>query len=84
MMMGWKLLVKWKDGSESWIKLSDLKESHPVEVAEFAKACGISDQSAFVWWVPYMLQEQGCDPISCQVLCVQDDTQVWNRDSNQC
>ena len=27
-MAGWKLLVKWKDQSESWVKLSELKESH--------------------------------------------------------
>ena len=35
-----KLLVKWKDKSESWIKLADMKESHPVEVAEYARANG--------------------------------------------
>ena len=35
---GWKPLVRWKDGSESWIPLKDLKESHPVELAEYAKA----------------------------------------------
>ena len=27
-MAGWKLLVKWRDRSESWVKLSELKESH--------------------------------------------------------
>ena len=35
---GWELLIKWKDKSESWIKLADMKESHPVEVAEYARA----------------------------------------------
>ena len=24
---GWKLLVKWRDQNESWVKLSELKES---------------------------------------------------------
>ena len=33
---GWELLIKWKDKSESWIKLADMKESHPVEVAEYS------------------------------------------------
>ena len=28
--VGWKLLVKWADGSKSWIPLKDLKESHPI------------------------------------------------------
>ena len=45
--VGWKLLVKWKDGSETWIPLKDLKESHPVETAEFAKALGINTEPAF-------------------------------------
>ena len=33
---GWDLLVCWKDESESWVKHSDKKQSHPVEMAEFA------------------------------------------------
>ena len=49
---GWKLLVVWNDGSETWIPLKDMKESHPVETAEFAKARGISDEPAFAWWFP--------------------------------
>eukprot|EP00957_Ditylum_brightwellii_P137489 10482321-Ditylum_brightwellii.AAC.1 len=39
--VGWLLLVKWKDYSESWISFKDMKESHPVETAEYAKAQGI-------------------------------------------
>ena len=38
--------------------LEDLKDSHPVEVAEFAKARGISDEPAFAWWVPYTLKKR--------------------------
>jgi len=30
---GWKLLVRWADGAETWIPLKDMKESHPVETA---------------------------------------------------
>jgi hypothetical protein len=55
---GWRLLVKWKDQSETWIHLKDMKESHPVEVAKFAKARRIADEPAFVWWVPYTLRKQ--------------------------
>eukprot|EP00957_Ditylum_brightwellii_P129711 9894790-Ditylum_brightwellii.AAC.1 len=29
---GWNLLVHWKDGSNSWLLLKDLQESHLVEV----------------------------------------------------
>jgi len=35
---GWDFLVAWKDGTESWVRLADLKESYPVELAEYAKA----------------------------------------------
>jgi hypothetical protein len=38
---GWKLCISWKDGSSSWENLKDLKESYPVQVAEYATACGI-------------------------------------------
>ena len=58
-MAGWDLLVHWKDESESWVKLSDMKESHPVETAEFAKAKGIQGQLALCWWVHPM--KKGCD-----------------------
>ena len=56
--VGWKLLVRWKDKSETWVPLKDMKESHPVEVAEFATARGIDDQPAFRWWVPYTLRKR--------------------------
>ena len=56
--VGWKLLVLWKDGSEQWIPLKDMKESHPIEVAEFAKATGIDHEPAFAWWVPYTLRKR--------------------------
>ena len=49
---GWKLLVAWKDKTETWIPLRIMKESHPVEVAEFARAKRIDPKPAFSWWVP--------------------------------
>jgi hypothetical protein len=52
------VLVKWVDTSESRIPLKDMKESHPVETAEFAKARGIADEPAFAWWVPYTLRKR--------------------------
>jgi hypothetical protein len=56
--VGWSLLVKWADGSESWMPLKDLKESHPIEMAEFAKARGIADEPAFAWWAPHRLRKR--------------------------
>jgi hypothetical protein len=36
--IGWDLLVRWKDQSESWVRLADMKEAHPVEAADYAKS----------------------------------------------
>ena len=46
---GWELCGEWKDGSTSLQKLSDLKESHPLQVAEFAFAAQLADEPAFSW-----------------------------------
>ena len=56
--VGWKLLVAWRDGSETWVPLKDIKESNPVDVAEYAKASDIDDEAAFAWWVPYTLRKR--------------------------
>jgi hypothetical protein len=55
---GWKLLILMKDGSEQWIPLKDMKESNPVDVAEFAMARNLIDEPAFIWWVPYTLRKK--------------------------
>ena len=52
------LCVQWKDKSTSGKKLSDMKESYPVEVAEYASALGIQDEPAFAWWTKDVLQKQ--------------------------
>lgn len=46
---GWKLCIEWKDGTTSWEPLSTLKESNPVEVAEYAIAHDLVDEPAFSW-----------------------------------
>lgn len=55
---GVELCCKWKDESTSFQPLSLLKESHPVEVAEFAVAMGIEDEPAFNWWVKPVLKRR--------------------------
>jgi hypothetical protein len=54
-MRGWFLLVQWRDGSASWEKLTDLKASNPVEVAEYAVANHLIEEPAFKWWVPHVI-----------------------------
>jgi hypothetical protein len=55
---GWQFCVEWKDGTRSWESLADLKESNPVEVAEYAVGKNLEDAPAFVWWVPHVLKKR--------------------------
>lgn len=55
---GWSLCVEWKDGSTSWERLASLKESNPVEVADYAIAHAIDNKPAFAWWVPFTLRQR--------------------------
>ena len=55
---GWKLCVTWKDGTTSWERLADVKESNPVQVAEYAVSRGLVDEPAFAWWVPFTLKKR--------------------------
>jgi hypothetical protein len=54
--------VAWKDGLMSWVPppLKDLKESHPVEVAEYAIVNKILEEPAFAWWVKKVLHKRDC------------------------
>ena len=74
---GWKLVIKWKDKSKAWINLADMKEVHPVETAEYARARGISKEPAFAWWVPYTLRKS-------KEMDKEDDPQIWGRDPKGC
>ena len=58
MTKDWLICVEWHDSSTSWEKLSSLKESYPVELAEYSVAQGINHQPAFCWWVPHVLHKQ--------------------------
>ena len=55
---GWQLLVEWKDNSTDWIPLKDLKESNPVELAEYAVSNKLLDEPAFAWWAKDVLRRR--------------------------
>jgi Reverse transcriptase (RNA-dependent DNA polymerase) len=55
---GWKLCVRWKDGSLSWEKLSLIKDGYPIELAEYAIANKLSSEPAFAWWVNDVLKKR--------------------------
>ena len=56
--VGCELLVKWKDGSETWNSLKDMKESFPIQVAEYAVNNKINERPQFIWWVPHVLKKR--------------------------
>jgi len=55
---GWQICLRWKDGSTSWEALKDLRNSHPVQVAEYAVVNKLVHEPAFAWWVPYTLKKR--------------------------
>jgi hypothetical protein len=69
---GWRFLVEWKDGTSSWAHMKDLKESNPVELAEYAITNKLSTMPAFIWWVPHTIRKR--DRIIKKV-----KTKYWKR-----
>ena len=53
---GWEFLCLWKDKSQDWIPLKDLKECNPIEVTEYVKANNLIDEPAFSWWCHHVLK----------------------------
>jgi hypothetical protein len=55
---GWDFLVEWTGGTRQWMPLKILKESNPVQVAEYVMARNLSEEAAFAWWVHYVLRKR--------------------------
>jgi hypothetical protein len=55
---GWELLVEWKDRTTTWVLLKDIKDTNPVEVAEYAFTNQIKSEPAFAWWVNTVMKKR--------------------------
>ena len=55
---GWEVLVQSKDGLTLWSKLKDMKDSYPVQLAEFVVQKKLQDKPAFVSWIGYTLKKK--------------------------
>ena len=55
---GCDINMLWKDGTSSWIPLKDMKESNPIEVAEYVAHCDLASHLVFSWWVPRTLKHK--------------------------
>ena len=55
---GWEFLIQWSDGSSNWLPLSVVKESFPVQCAEFVHARKLQEMPAFKWWTKAVLKKR--------------------------
>ena len=58
---GYKVCVRWNNGSTTWENLSDFKECYPLQTAEYVVTNDIDTEPAFNYWVPHTLKK--CDNI---------------------
>ena len=55
---GWEIQIRWTDGQYSWLPLKDVKDSYPLELAEYAQSHDLLSEPAFAWWVPHVLKKR--------------------------
>jgi hypothetical protein len=55
---GWDISIQWSDGSSSWHPLSEIKNSFPVHLAEYAVRNELQDEPAFRWWIKHTLRRK--------------------------
>ena len=55
---GWQMLCQWRDRSTNWVSLKDMKQSYPVQVAEYAYANRIDKEPVFAWWVSQVIKKR--------------------------
>jgi Reverse transcriptase (RNA-dependent DNA polymerase) len=54
---GWQFYVLWKDGSSTWVNLSDMKESYLIQTAQYARDHDLLEEPAFAWWARHALKK---------------------------
>ena len=70
MTQGWKFLVQWANGTRQWIDLKILKESNPVQVAEYVTSRNMVG--------PLCFEEARCDCFCCDYNGMDDKSQIWD------
>ncbi len=55
---GWKICLQWKDGSSSWHPMIDVKNSFPVQLADYALFHKLQDKAGFSWWIKHTLKKR--------------------------
>jgi hypothetical protein len=55
---GWEMCLEWKDGSQTWVAMKDVKNSSPLELAEYAIKNNLKEEPAFSWWIHHALKKR--------------------------
>jgi hypothetical protein len=55
---GWESCVEWTDGTTMWLPLKELRDSNPIEAAEYALSRDIINEKSFAWWDPKALRKR--------------------------
>jgi len=55
---GWDICIEWKDGTSSWHPLTDVRNSFPIHLAEYAVKNNLDNELAFRWWVKDALRRK--------------------------
>ena len=56
---GWDMCLRWKNEITDWEFLKYMKESHPVDLAQYTVGSNIKDEPEFDSWFPYILNKKG-------------------------
>ena len=55
---GWMIQCRWADDTTNWVPLKEVKESNPIELAEYAVTARVAEEPAFKWWVSRVLRQR--------------------------
>ena len=55
MTKGVEVLIQWKDGITEWVTFNYMKNSYPVQMAEYVVHLRIAGDTAFAWWIQHVL-----------------------------
>jgi hypothetical protein len=55
---GWEICIQWNDGSSSWHPLSEIKNSFPIHLADYAILHELDEEPVFKWWVKQALRRK--------------------------
>ncbi len=55
---GWKICLQWKDGSSSWHPVIDVKNSVPVQLADYTLFNQLQNEPGFSWWINHTLKKR--------------------------